>query len=121
MVADLEAGLGTTLRLQPGAVDVALVVVEPTAKAIDVGRRAVEAAAERARVVVIANKVRSDDDRERIGNALSGHELVVIPEDAEIVRADRAGAAPLDAAPQSAAVRALVELAARFAPLSAGS
>ena len=115
MVADLEAGLGTTLRLQPGAVDVALVVVEPTAKAIDVGRRAVEAAAERARVVVIANKVRSDDDRERIGNALSGHELVVIPEDAAIAAADREGAAPIDYAPDAPGVRALVELARTLA------
>ena len=114
VVADFEAGLGTTLRLQPGTVDVALVVVEPTAKSIDVARRAVETARERARVVVVANKVADDDDRRRIEAALPGEEVVVVPEDAEVVRADRYGAAPIDAAPDAPAVRALAELAARL-------
>ena len=121
MVADLEAGLGTTLRLAPGAVDVALVVAEPTVKSIDVARRAVDAALERARVIVIANKVRTDEDRERVAAALPGHELVVVPEDVEVLRADRAGAAPLDAAPDAPAVRTLVDFAARFAPPPLGS
>ena len=114
VVADFEAGLGTTLRLQPGTVDVALVVVEPTAKSIDVAQRAVEAARERARVVVVANKIADDDDRRRIEAALPGEEVVVIPEDAEVARADREGAAPIDAAPDAPAVNALAELAARL-------
>ena len=120
VVADLEAGLGTTLRLEPGAVDVALIVVEPTAKAIEVGVRVADAAAARARVVVVANKVRTAPDHERIAVEFTGHELFVVPEDAEVVRADRAGLAPLDTAPDAPAVRALVELAARLAPPPAG-
>ena len=122
VVADLEAGIGTTLRLERGAVDVALVVAEPTAKGIEVARRAADAATSRhARVVVIANKVHTDEDRERIAAALEGHELVVVPDDADVARADRFGAAPLDVAPETPAVRALVDLAERLAaPAAAG-
>ena len=115
MVADLEAGLGTTLRLAPGQVDVVLVVTEPTAKSIEVSRRATETAAARARVVVVANKTRDDDDVEAIRAVLGSHELAVIPEDAAIAAADREGAAPIDYAPDAPGVRALVELARTLA------
>jgi CO dehydrogenase nickel-insertion accessory protein CooC1 len=121
VVADLEAGLGTTLRLEQGAVDVALIVVEPTAKAIEVGLRIADAAADRARVVVIANKVRTGLDHERVATEFARHELFVVPEDTEVARADRAGLAPLDTAPDTPAVRALVELTDRLAPPPPGS
>lgn len=115
VVADFEAGLGTTLRLQPGTVDVALVVAEATPKSLEVARRAVEAARERARVIVVANKVRDDADADAVRTALPDSDVVVVPEDAAVARADREGVAPLDLDGNAPAVRALVALAGRLA------
>ena len=44
VVCDLEAGVGTLTKMNDGAVDVVLVVVNPTAKSIEVGRRAADSA-----------------------------------------------------------------------------
>ena len=40
VIADLEAGIGTLTRVAEEAFDTVLVVVEPTAKSLEVGRRA---------------------------------------------------------------------------------
>ena len=117
MVADLEAGVGTVLRLQPGFADVVLVVAQPTAKAIEVARRAIHVATSRAQVVLIANRVTTDADVEliRTGTGWEG-ELVVVPDDPVVARADEDGVAPMDAAPDAAAVLALQALAGRLLP-----
>ena len=108
MVADLEAGVGTVLRLQPGFADLVLVVAQPTVKAIEVARRAVQIAASRAEVVLIANRVTADADVAliRSGTGWAG-DLLVVPDDPAVVRADEVGRAPIDAAPDSPAVLAL--------------
>lgn len=113
MIADFEAGLGTVLRLEGNAVDVVVVVVEPTAKSLEVGRRAAETVRELGlgRVVVAANRVRDDEDEARVRAAFPDLDPVLIPDDAAIVDAERRGLAPLDAAPDAQAVRALVALA----------
>jgi CO dehydrogenase maturation factor len=113
VIADFEAGLGTVLRLEGNAVDVVVVVVEPTAKSLEVGRRAAETVRELGlgRVVVAANRVRDDEDEARVRAAFPDLDPVVIPDDAAIVDAERRGLAPLDAAPDAQAVRALVALA----------
>jgi CO dehydrogenase maturation factor len=113
VVADFEAGLGTVLRLNGSPVDVVLVVVEPTAKSLEVGRRAAESVQEAGlgRVVVAANRVRDDEDAVRVRAAFPGLEPVLVPEDPMVVQAERGGLAPLDAAPDAPAVRALVGLA----------
>lgn len=123
VVADFEAGLGTVLRLSrdlddPVRLDVVVVVVEPTAKSLEVGRRAAEAvtAARLGRVVVVANRVRDDGDAARVRAALADAEVVLVPDDPAIVEAERAGRAPLDASPDAPAVRALVALANDLAP-----
>lgn len=116
VVCDMEAGVGTLLRLLPGQADLALVVVQPTAKAVDVAGRAVRIAATRARVLVVANRVRDESDLELIRAGIGdGQEIVVVPDDEAIARADEEGVAPIDAAPDSAGVSALVALAARLA------
>ena len=121
VVADLEAGIGTLTRLPPAAVDVVLVVVEPTPRSVDVARRALAVATEQqqGRIVVVANKVTGDDDRLMIETALGDHEIVVVPADPAVEIADRAGASPVDTAPTDPAVRALETLAdlLRSAPL----
>lgn len=110
----MEAGFGTLLRLQPGQADVVLIVAEPSAKSIDVARRGAAIGSGRARVIVVANKVRNEADVEAIRGALSDHDLVVVPEDDVIAGADRAGSAPIDVDPEAPGVRAILELAERL-------
>jgi CO dehydrogenase maturation factor len=112
VIADFEAGLGTVLRLD-APVDVVVVVVEPTAKSLEVGRRAAETvrAAGLGRVVVTANRVRNEQDAERVRAVFPGFEVGMVPDDPAIVDAERRGLAALDAAPDAPAVRALVALA----------
>ena len=115
MVGDLEAGTGTLLRLGEGRVEVALVVAQPTAKALDIAARACRTADNRGvEVVVVANRVRDESDVALVRAAVAPHEVVVVPEDPGIARADREGRAPIDTAPDGPGVRALNELALRL-------
>ena len=117
VVGDLEAGLGTMTRLQAGQADTVIVVAQPTAKALEVARRAIAIAAERvAQIIVIANRVRDDEDLAVIRAALGEHhDLYVVPDDPAIAQADRDGLAPIDVAADAPGVRALVDLAAQLA------
>ncbi len=115
VVCDLEAGLGTLERLEAGDVDVVLVVANPTAKALEVARRAIELAEDCAEVIVLANRVRDESDVELIREVLGDRELVVIPEDTVIAAADRDGTAPIDHDVDAPGVAALVRLAERLA------
>ena len=116
VICDLEAGLGTVVRMAPGNADAVVVVANPTAKALEVARRAVNIAADKTEVVVLANRVRDEGDLEAIRTVLGeDRELIVIPEDEAIARADRDGVAPIDVDPASPGVRALVGLAERLA------
>jgi len=115
VICDLEAGLGTVVRMAPGNADAVVVVANPTAKALEVARRAVNIAADKTEVVVLANRVRDEGDLEAIRKVLGeDRELIVIPEDEAIARADRDGLAPIDVAPDSPGVRAITALAARL-------
>jgi CO dehydrogenase maturation factor len=111
VLCDMEAGLGTVVRIQPDQLDILIVVAEPSAKGIDVARRAAHTGSSRARVIVIANRIREPADLEAIQAALPDHELVVVPEDPVIARADREGIAPIDLDPDSPGVAAIIELA----------
>lgn len=121
VIADLEAGIGTLTRLDNKGVDLVLVVVERSAKSLEVGMRAAELAKEKAtgRVVVVANRIRDDDDLAAVRATFPDHEVVPVPDDPAIVEADRKGVAPLDLAPDAPAVRALVDLASSLLPVSA--
>ena len=92
-----------------------LVVANPTAKALEVARRAVDLATDLAEVIVLANRVRDDSDIELMRGVLGDRELVVIPEDPVIVAADRQGSAPIDLDAGGPGVAALVRLADRLA------
>ena len=116
VICDLEAGIGTVSRMAPGNVDVAVIVANPTAKALEVARRAIAISADVAEVVVLANRVRNDDDLNTIKEALGDeHEMIVIPEDPVIATADREGTAPIDLDPDAPGVAAIVRLADRLA------
>lgn len=118
VVADFEAGIGTLTRMPDGGVDIVLVVVEPTPKSLEVGRRAGALARDRGlgRLVIVANRVRGDADLDTVRAAFPDDEVVPVPDDPRIIEADRAGVAPLDLAPDAPAVRALVALAGRLVP-----
>lgn len=118
MIADLEAGMGTLTRLGDKQLDLVLVVVEPTAKSLETGRRLVGLVHEQklGRVVVVANRVRDDRDVEAVRQALGDEEIVPIPDDAAVRDADRYGEAPLDRTPDSPAVGALAALARALVP-----
>jgi len=107
VIADFEAGLGTLSRMKPSQLDLLFVVVEPTAKSLEVGRRAVEMIRERevGRVTVIANRVAGEEDRLLVERTFPGGAVTVVPDDPAIRAADARGIAPFDAAPDAPAVR----------------
>jgi CO dehydrogenase maturation factor len=116
VIADLEAGIGTLTRLPDDAIDVVVVVVEPTPRSLDVGVRARDLAVERrvGRVVVVANRVEDDADRDRITALFGGGEIVLIPEDPGVARAEREGRSAMDVADDGPAVQILSDLAGRL-------
>lgn len=88
-----------------------LVVANPTPKSIEVARRAVETAVARdSRILVVANRVSSNEDLEAIRAVLGDHEIVVVPEDPVIAQADAEGLAPIDFNADAPGVRAIVQL-----------
>jgi len=119
VVADFEAGIGTVSRLPEGSVDAVLVVVEPTPKSLEVGRRAAELAAERrlGTVLLVANRVSDAAAEDQVRAALPGEPPLVVPDDPEVLAADRHGQSVLDRSPGSAAVAAFGPLADRLAAL----
>ena len=115
VICDLEAGLGALVRMAPDNVDAALVVANPSAKALEVARRAIEIASEKTEVIVLANRVRDHADLDAIRAVVGDRELIVIPEDPTIARADRDGLAPIDLDEDSPGVTALIALVDRLA------
>lgn len=113
VIADLEAGIGTLTRLPDGSVDVVVIVVQPTPKSLEVGARAVALAHERklGRLVVVANRIATEDDEAMIRAAFPDEEVIAIPDDPAVLHADREGHAPLDTAPDAPAILALLGLA----------
>lgn len=116
VLGDLEAGIGVLTRMEAGSLDVVLVVANPTPKSIEVARRAVAAARDRGiEVLVVANRIAGEDDLAAIEAVLGGEEIVVVPDDPAIARADAEGLAPIDLDDTSPGVRAIVEISERFA------
>jgi CO dehydrogenase maturation factor len=120
VVADFEAGVGTLTRLGEEHVDAVVIVVEATPKSLEVGARAAALAAERTvgRVVVVANRIRHDEDLETVKAAFTGLEVFGVPHDPKIIEADRKGIAPIDLDPDAPAVAALIGLASTLYPSS---
>ncbi len=103
----------TVARGDESQIDALVVVVEPYPRSAEVARRLLEMAAAKGitRRVVVANKVADQEDLLAIRRFLGVDPDVVIPEDADVVAADKAGASPVDYAPGSPAVGVMRELA----------
>ena len=112
----MEAGAGTLTRMDQGALDVALLIVEPSAKSIDVARRAQAIIVERqiGLSLVVANRVRAVEDLAFVRESFPGLEIIAIPEDPSVSQADRAARSPVDTSPTAPAVEAVAALAARL-------
>jgi CO dehydrogenase maturation factor len=121
VVADLEAGVGTVSRLQATDIDVLVLVVEPYAKSLEVAKRALKIAREVGvpEVVLVASRVVDGDDVAEVRTALPALTLFTVPDDPEVLEADRAGLAPIDHAPESPAVAAIRDIARELVPASA--
>ena len=120
VVADFEAGVGTLTRLGEEHVDTVVIVAEATPKSLEVGARAAALAQEKtvARIVVVANRIRGEEDLQKVRDAFPGMEVIGVPHDPKIIEADRKGVAPIDLDPEAPAVKALVGLASTLLPHS---
>jgi CO dehydrogenase maturation factor len=115
-VIDMEAGLELFGRGTPGASDLLAIVIEPSLWSIQTATRIIDLARELGipKLIAVANKIREEADVEWIREALrpQGVEVAgVVPYDADVSLADRRMASLLDIAPESAAARAIAELA----------
>lgn len=113
VIADMEAGVGTLGRIPDNGVDALVVVTEPSMKSIEVSRVVIGVARERhpeTRVIVLANRVRSDADARLVSDSLD-QDVLVVPDDPSVTEADRDGSAPIDVDPNSPAVLAIAKLA----------
>lgn len=125
VVLDMEPGLEHLGRGTTEHVDSLLIVVEPYYRALETANRIHDLAAELElpHIAVVANRVRSQDDREAIEHYCRNHNLdliVVIPFDDAVVAAERELLAPIDYAPESEAVQEMRELAAELRTRVAG-
>lgn len=105
-------------RTDAKLLDLAVVVVEPYMKSIETARRLIDIVRSSGgkRVVVVANKIREEQDLSFIRERLGGAELdIVVPEDKNIAEADLAAVSPIDRNPNSPAVVAIRGLAAEIA------
>ncbi len=115
VVMDMEAGLEHLGRGTVRGVDVMLCVVEPRMQSIETAKRIKELSLDLGvkTVLVVANKVKRNEDLTLIERALSGSGLQIIasiPYDELMEHADMARIAPLDYAPESPAVKAVNDL-----------
>lgn len=122
-ITDMEAGLEHLKRGTARHVDMMLIVAEPYYRSLEAASRTAELASELAIpfIKVVANKVRSDDDRRAIEAYCRQHNMEmigVVPYDEEMMEAERQARAPYDFAPRSVGVAAIRAIAGEISALS---
>ncbi len=113
LVGDLPGGMRQPFFGWGDYAHTIFVVVEPTVKSMRAGRRLARLALTEdppAVIVAIANKVREDGDAARVQAATGLPVIASVPWDEALADAEKAGLAPIDAAPDSASVRAVAAL-----------
>jgi len=100
--------------------DALLAVVEPYFKSLETGRRMAALATDLGleRVALVANKIRDERELDAVRAFAAKHDLEVggvVPFDECFIGAERASEAPLDFAPDAAAIHAIDEIAHRWA------
>ena len=116
VVADLEAGLNDLMWAKPGPDDTVLVVAEPSAKSVEIARRACRLAESMGvqHVLGVANRSNGPEDVDRLAEIL-GVEVMAVPEDPAVERADQLGVAPFDTEAGSPAMQAVAAIVERLA------
>ena len=118
VVGDLPGGTRQAFTGWGNWAQTVLIVVEPTAKSLLSGRRLARMAdldpENPKRVVAVASKVREEDDVEMIAKGTGLEIIASVPWDEELAEAERRQLAPIDFAPDCAAVRAVESLVERL-------
>jgi len=112
----MEAGLEHLKRGTLEHADTLLIIIEPYFKSLEAAGRVVELARNLGvpTVYAVANKVQSARDETAIRSFCATKDLpimAVVPLDDDVSEAERQGRAPIDFAPDAAAVTAIRELA----------
>ena len=115
VILDMEAGIEHLARGTAREIDLMIAVVEPNMKAIDTAKRIKKLAMDIdvKKVVVVANKIASQEDEDYVKQALTrvGLKLIeVIPYDENVKLADMKRASLIEFAPKSPAVEAVERL-----------
>lgn len=113
VVMDMEAGLEHLGRGTAGDMDQFIVVIEPGARSIQTYEKVKQLARDLGitKVQVVANKIRSEDDREFIRSRIPEEDLLgFLSYNPEVIDADRKGLSPYDCSPTVVAeIRAIKE------------
>ena len=116
----MEAGLEHLSRGTGRHVERLVAVLEPYYRSMETARNVAALATELgiADVVVVANKVRDDEDRRAIAEFCRTHDMRLVgevPYDGELAEVERSGGAPIDQAAGSPSVLAIEALATPLA------
>ena len=124
IIGDLPAGpRQVAYRWAPYA-DTFVLMVEPTWKSVLTARRVariIRSEESGGTILPVASKVTEEGDLELVAEMLGEPVVTAIPLDRDVAAAERAGLAPIDAAPDSAAVRAITAFADTLESLHAPS
>jgi CO dehydrogenase maturation factor len=115
----MEAGLEHLSRGTGRHVSTFVAVMEPYFRSMETARRAAALARELdiGRVVVVANKVRDEEDEKAIRAFCDAHDLSLVshvPYDDTLLACERSRAAPIDYDDRAPAVQAIQELTRRL-------
>jgi CO dehydrogenase maturation factor len=94
VILDMEAGLEHMGRASASGVDAMISVVEPGMRSVQTAARIHQLAGQIGirRTFVVANKIRREEEREKLAGALSGQTMIgTLPYDAALARADLEG------------------------------
>ena len=122
-ITDMEAGVEVLSRGTPRASDILLIIAEPYYKSLETATKVKAMAADLGipRVYVVANKVRTPADMKAIETYCAKQALEIIatiPYDDSFVEAAMVPVSPIDHAPDSVGVQAIVGLARKLQDLS---
>jgi len=121
IVGDLPAGQRQLAFDWAPYAETVVLVVEPTWKSALTARRAARIARSRnVEILTIASQTRSRDDARLVERLVGEPVVVAVPHDEAVARAEREGAALIDRAPRSPAVRAIERLADELRARSLG-
>lgn len=109
VIADLAAGTRQPHSGWAGFASTVIVVADPSAKSLLSARRLLSVGTH-----LVANKIRSPRDLERVTSSVELPLLAVIPYDESLAESERRGLAPIDVVPGSPAVTAITELAGKL-------